>query len=180
MVSVLQRFSRRSDVQIPNRDFNHCIVTKKASLLAIVAELPEINRIRYISHNNNSIITISTFADSPCITTDNIFSFWVSKATIARYFRTSIKVFINLNCTIRKLIKVIFFYRKRNFNTIVFLSIPRAKLIQLWYSILTLNQSIHGHSAIVVCGDVELVSICQWCLGTDTEASGFRVGVGFV
>ena len=180
MVSVLQRFSRRSDVQIPNRDFNHCIVSKKTSLLAIVAELPDVNRVCYIAHNDNSVISITTFVDLPCITTDNLFSFWVSKTTIARYFRTSIKIFVNLNCTIRKLIKVIFFYRKRNLNTIVFFSIPRPKLIQLGYSIFTLNQSIHGHSAVIVCGDVELVSICQWCLGTDTEASGFRVGVGLV
>ena len=129
MVSVLQRFPRRSDVQIPNRNFNHCIISKKASFLAIVAKLPDVNRVCYIAHNHNSIISITTFADSPCVTTDNLFCFWVSKTTVARYFRTSIKVFVNFDCTIRKLIKVIFFNSKGNFNTIRYWRFPRAKLI---------------------------------------------------
>ena len=37
-----------------------------------------------------------------------------------------------------------------------------------------------GANAVIVCGNVKLVSIRQWCLRTDPEASGFRVGVGLV
>ena len=184
---IFKRFTGCSNGNRPNRSLKNILTANTPSvttknLKGLTLKNTSVERVGNITHNHHMLCRL-TVKEFPAITfsknrhrLDTLNSIFKSIRSIDEYW-SRIKILVEIESSLNKLVDISNFYRNNNLNTVVFCGGFGIHLANLTDVRFIQVSGVHGLSAIEERNDIERIAVCKGRLATQAKRTIEIIGI---